>query len=340
MRPRHSTAATALMLGALVVLTGCGTRTAAAPTSAPAGSTPPVASPGASDGVQALVCAQHRDAAHGWDAAQVVPAPLPLPPDFVPTSVTTCHEEQRTTASEGTWSVLVEQRADSGINALVTAMRAPDEYRPNEMACTLDYRSTPWLAFQDASGAVVVARMPRTACDKPSDAAVAALDALTLRTVSQTRVAQVQTPAQVALDAQANALGCPTAFKDMIAIQDADAGGIALSPGGSPYATSPTHLALCRYTPDPSDPQVGQFASGAALSGATLTTLLDALTGTDPGRACTRQHSGFAALVGTSGDYVLVEVGGCGRVLGPDPAGHSGAVGQASAALLASVASP
>jgi hypothetical protein len=303
--------ATALLAIVALVLTACGTQRAGTagvgqsraetgPASGPA-SEPPAASraPGA-------LCPLPRVADPGTLA--------PLPPSWRPTSVVICDLASRTYPGEGEWEVQLEKRAVDGLDALVTAMRAPDEPTSGNSPCPAIGYLLPAFAFVDGSGAVLQAAVPRTGCGQPQPDVMAALGSLTYATTTQTRVRQVRTQERVDLDAAAERLGCSPAFKDMIAIEETDAAD-RLGPGGSPYPTAPRSLTLCRYVPDPTDPQVGLFESGERLTGARLAAVLAALDDTAPGATCASTHRGFAALTSAANDgYVLVERGGCGRV--------------------------
>lgn len=306
----------------VLVLTGCGTQVAGAPGSSTPSSAPAVATtcPGAAD----LTPRGADDSAAG-----------PLPTDLTATAAIECFTENRPVAGDGVWTFVVENKAEAGpqLDQLVAALRAKDEPRPTNVACTAILIVVRWFALVDQNGAWVRPRVPITSCGQPQDAVLKALDALTWTTVSATKTTQVSTEAQAKKDAEAAAAGCTTPFKDMLAIEAGDSAPRS-SPGPWP-SLGGTLATVCRYSaaPDKDGTPLLNFESGGRASAAQAAAVSAAWMATGPVADCSLKHTVVTVLFTATNGWYLVENDGCHRVLD----GDNGTWGQATPELLAAL---
>lgn len=300
-RPTAATAA--LLVGMAALLAGCGNVSASSGGSGATGSDGPGPLPTA-----ACPSADALSPAPGTEGE-------PLPADVVASAVVLCGLESRSYAGEGTWTVLVERRASTGLEPLLRAMRERSEPR-TDGGCTLELRTTPWFAVVATDGRWWHSAVPHDDCQKPQAAVGAALDALDLVTVAETRIRQDVTPAQQALADQAEAVGCSPVFKDVLA-DAAPADGAVPAAGPGPAVARPDGpTVLCRYRVGtaPYDPGALGFESGERLSSSAAGALWDAVGASGPVRACRDQHTTVTVL--QAGDRIAeIETDGCHRVL-------------------------
>ena len=225
---------------------------------------------------------------------------------FVPVAAVDCTVESERVAGQGEWRVLVERRAGTGIEALVTELRRPDEPKTSG-ACAAFMQYDPETWFLDAAGHAVLPGWPRDSCDHLPPAVTAARTALHWTTTARVRMRQ--TVPQAAIEA-----GCEPAWKYLVADRAARGGVVpgtfsGLAGGDAPH--------LCRYRRAASDPLRGDFDSGRELAPAEWTALRAALDATPPVAACTVPAGRFAVLV-NAGSFAEVELDGCRRVLTSD----------------------
>jgi hypothetical protein len=311
--------ATAILpLALLALLTACGGQQAVTPVATPQPST------------SGPVCATAHIPPTGtlFAAADVVR----LPEDFVATAVVECVIESRPVAGDGVWTFLVEKRATAKVDAFVTALRRPDEGEAVGVRCNAIGYAVDWFALVDASGRVAHATIPADGCRQPQAEGRAAMQALPFVEVSATKRDRVQTEAEWKADAAANAVGCSTPFKDMIAEEDAD------RPAGSPppgpiLGPSASGVTLCRYAAvkDTDGSPLLTFRSGEKLSRASSAAVVAALDESGPEQPCTVAHTAVVGVFTEQNGWALVEADGCHRVHGAD----SRSWGQATADLLA-----
>jgi hypothetical protein len=230
-----------------------------------------------------------------------------LDPALSPVTVERCSVRNERIPGQGEWSVMVEQRASSGTDALVTAMRQPDATAIAGQACRAFAQLDPEVWFLDAAGHAVLPAWPRDGCDHIPAPATTALDAVHWTTVAQVRVAQV-TP-QAALDA-----GCTSAWKYLFDLSAV--GGESPKRGSFADLAHSTDPHLCRYRRATDDPQRGDFESGHAVTPTVWSAIRSALEATPPATACRQSAARFAVLI--AGPYVEIELDGCRRVLTPD----------------------
>jgi hypothetical protein len=157
-----------------------------------------------------------------------------------------------------------------------------------------------------------------------------ALHSLTWTTVDATKASQVSTQAQALRDAAAASAGCPTPFKDLIAIEEADN---ATTKGADAWPGIDARGAtVCRNTAsiDNDGMPILDFAARHRATANQATLIAAALAATAPVQACHTQHTAVTVLTTSGGAWYLVEDDGCHRVLD----GNRSAWGQATPALL------
>lgn len=222
------------------------------------------------------------------------------------------------TDTTGRWQWAVESRAASGWEPLVAALRLGDETRPvwdlASQTCALALTVLPWTAVALEDGSWMHVGAPVTSCSDLLPEVMTALDGVVWEEVSRTRGPQIATPDELDLEAQAEALGCATEWKDMISVVAADP---ASEPQGPLIPEGTTSVVACRYSVA-SPGEVGQFVAGARLTREQTESLVARLSDAvpDPG-SCAAAGTGFALLYrGSGGGPVTVELGGCSRALG------------------------
>jgi hypothetical protein len=247
------------------------------------------------------------------------PTPQPLPTGFVPVSAGRCTFSLVTVPGDGEWQMRDEQRADSGLEALVAALRQPseDDAKAN---CAAVGMVPVVITLTDAHGRKVVPALPHQACGMPLPSVVHAIQQLPWRSVSKAKVHQTRT--QLEIDS-----GCGGQYKPVIAIEAAEHSN--RSPDAAPFdpGRPPTALEVCRYRLDPtdtiagSDPsvafQMGVLSSAATLSGAALSRFVAAMHAAPPVTTrCDRAQAPFAVVSAKdgAGQYFMVELSGCYRV--------------------------
>jgi hypothetical protein len=310
----------AVTLVLVLGVSGCGSVSAPATTTQPAGATTPSTSP----------CPTLADASAFFPAQD---AQGTLPDDFVPTAVIECVVASKPFAGEGVWSVMQERQARSGIEALVTAMRLPSQPTPAQQACDASLVVVPWFGFLDANRRWLRVDVPRDSCGKPLGAVLTALGALTFTTLHETRLHQDLTPDQATLESEATALGCTTQFKDMIAIVDADPGQ-PQTDAGSVLVDGRQPTALCRFSAgkDSDGMPMLTFVAGQRPTAAQGAALAAGLEAGGPVRPCSTIHTSVVGLFTAANDWVLVELDGCHRTYGGSTQWR-----QAAPALLAAL---
>jgi hypothetical protein len=166
----------------------------------------------------------------------------------------------------------------------------------------------PQIVLVNADGKTLIPRLPLSGCGLVQGRVLTAIAALPWQTVSVRLVAQVQSPAEIAS-------GCTSSYKDPFAQGESS----LMSSGGAVYATPPASLRICVYAVGGAA-ITSHFLGGTTVTGSTVTTLLDGLTGPRSTTLCSQPHEMFAVVGGESpGDGVVyVELGGCDRVYRPE----------------------
>jgi hypothetical protein len=182
---RTATAAVPLLaVGALVA--GCGTvqgggTAGAAPAhpTAPSASSAAPATPVPTISEGPLEPGQ--PACVGWPAGAMS---VSLPVSFVPVSVERCVNGAETIPGKGLWTTATLQRADSGLTALISALRqSPATHHPGTV-CPALAEIPPQVVLIAANGEKLMPRLPTTGCGLIQSQVLAALDALRWQPVS------------------------------------------------------------------------------------------------------------------------------------------------------------
>ena len=124
----------------------------------------------------------------GWPAG-VTSGPLPA--SFVPVSVERCVNGAQTIPGKGMWITATLQRADSGLDGLVNALRRPTATRPPGTVCPAIAVLAPQVVLISANGQKLIPRLPATGCGLTQMQVLAALDALRWQPVSVRLIAKV-----------------------------------------------------------------------------------------------------------------------------------------------------
>lgn len=128
-----------------------------------------------------------QTACKGWPLAPGGP----LPPSFVPVAVLRCVTGYTAVPGRGEWLTATMQKADQNLMPLVRALRmAPGQMRPG-MICPQFATLPPQIVLVGADGTKIRPPFPVTDCGQIQQQAIAALDALRWRTVSQRLIEQV-----------------------------------------------------------------------------------------------------------------------------------------------------
>jgi hypothetical protein len=227
-----------------------------------------------------------------------------VPAGFVPVLLVTCGVEERVRA-DGEWTYRVELRATEHLDAVVAALRAPLAPKPTgDIVCTMELPVDPWLVLQDAAGRQVLPVIPHEkACNKPIDVG---LLRLTYTRTALTPLQQQRTAAQMSTN-------CNSAWKNEPSL-------FAAGPGVTPLDAAPTGLVpttVCVYGPTKDDRYAGTLVGGASLTASEAKVLGDMLARVSVGRvACdAKPADAFATVTSANGDWLYVELNGCGRVV-------------------------
>ncbi|SRR6266545_2366088 len=232
-----------------------------------------------------------------------------VPEDFRTAAVVRCRTEMRDEPGQGQWSVQVTERAETSAAELVAELRKPSDGRTAE-ACTLELRIPPLFFLVDSAGKAIAPVIPTDTCGKPRREPIAELDKLPFKTVSEQRVAQVQSP-------KSQESGCADSWKDMITIQGKD----ARRSTGSTFTTPVTTLTVCVYDRITGEQlPVGNLNSSHPIEAEAAKTVLAALDKAGPAADCAMPHTRFAVLTGpkNTGGHAMVELDGCHRLLRAD----------------------
>ena len=188
---RRAAALAVPLLAAGVLAAGCGSAHTAGPDAAAAHAAAP-ATAGSATPVPTVSGGQvvaGQPACVGWptDATSVS-----LPVSFVPVSVERCVNGAQTIPGKGLWTTSTLQRADSGLAALINALRQPAvAHRPGTVCPALAI-IPPQVVLIGADGKKLIPRLPVTGCGLIQSRVLAALDGLHWQTVSVRLIAKVQ----------------------------------------------------------------------------------------------------------------------------------------------------
>ncbi len=128
---------------------------------------------------------------------------VPLPVSFVPVSVERCVNGVQTIPGKGLWTTATLQRSDSGLAALINALRQPSvAHRPGTVCPALAV-IPPQVVLIGANGQKLIPRLPATGCGLIQSQVLAALDTLRWQPVSVRLIAQVSGGAAPAVSGSA-----------------------------------------------------------------------------------------------------------------------------------------
>jgi hypothetical protein len=289
--------------GAAPAASGTGTtRPSAAATSSGATSATPTAAPTTTAGPPIV---SGQPACTGW------PANSPharLPTSFVPVAVLRCVNGDQTIPGKGEWQTATLERADKDLGALIAALRLPPGVRSPGMMCPDLVELPPQIVLVNAAGKTLAPRLPTGACGLIEGPVLAAIAALPWQTVSVRLIAQVQSQAEVSSS-------CPPSYKDPFVLY----ASARQTSGAAPYTAPPASLRVCVYALGGAA-NTSRFVGGTTVTGSTVTSLADGLSGPLHLTVCSLPHEMFAVLGGSGpgSAVVYVELGGCDRVYQPE----------------------
>jgi len=207
------------------------------------------------------------------------------------------------TYPDGEWNVKVRKASQTGIDAFVQSLDAPDASMTTG-ACADILIFTPPVALIDSEGAYLFPRFPLDGCRQPQAELV---DHITdWQVISTTKVRLDKSRAEI--DA-----GCEHEWKNEILLDSQ--GGTKSGDGGRVFASTPVDETLhaCIYRTETSDPSVGVFDRGVMVTAPDAQRLRDALAGAGPSGDCAPQDE-FAVVMTVSKAWLNLELGGCWRV--------------------------
>jgi hypothetical protein len=124
----------------------------------------------------------------GWPAH--APA-ASLPVSFVAVAVERCVNGAQTVPGKGLWQTASLQRADGGLDALVSALHRPPGTHQPGTACPALAMIPPQIVLIAATGQQLIPRLPVSGCGLVQSQVLAALAALPWRLVSVRLVARI-----------------------------------------------------------------------------------------------------------------------------------------------------
>ena len=263
---------------------------------------------------------------------------VPLPADFQAVAAVRCGTMLRTVPGDGEWQFADAQRADSGLAALLTALRLPSQTPPTgDFACAAIGMLLPDFGLVDASGNVIKPRLPQTYCGLPLNQVLTALNALPWRTEAEQRLNQTQNQQEVKT-------GCYPQYKDVFELplpptpepwSQVRHPASTLPPLACIYAVEHAPKGSSSSSGSNGATPAGDFVRGMKLNSARQSTIEQTLNmnAEDPAPPCTSKATRFAVFFGIGADGVAVELDGCQRVLWPN-----GFTSPAPAMLLEAIA--
>ncbi len=239
------------------------------------------------------------------------PGREPIPDGFSTMWVLRCGDTLRAVTGNGTWFFRIEERADTGTVALVSALRRPDEQTPPGTACSSVGVGVPYFALVDASGTIVYPRVPLGQCNQPQRQALDALKALPFREIKATRLYQEQS--QGSIDTGCGQMWTDAPAGDMLA-HSAPASNRRMWP------KTPDALRICQWRTRTTG--LPELLSAGTITGPDLVALLARLDHLAAARPCTARHHRFAVLEyvrhGWWDGAAYSELDGCRIILRPD----------------------
>ncbi len=210
---------------------------------------------GASDSLGAAPAGMDCDS-DGVIQSDTGPVLAPLPTDSMLISVSRCLFEMQPVPGDGEWMFRIEQRAESGLDALASALRLPSQTAdPNQGCLAIGYVPI-ILTVTDDKGRQLHPSVPQTGCGAPQQAAVDAINALPWTTVGTTKTRQVRSELEVSS-------GCSGSFKPVIPLVAAEGSGSQTTT----LDTSLGSLGVCRYELDTDPANVISLSNGTQYRG-------------------------------------------------------------------------
>jgi hypothetical protein len=124
----------------------------------------------------------------GWPASAPTAS---LPVSFVPVAVERCVNGAQTIPGKGLWQTASLQRADGGLDALISALHQPPGKHQPGTACPELAMIPPRIVLFSATGQELIPRIPVTGCGLIQSQVLAALAALPWRLVSVRLIAAI-----------------------------------------------------------------------------------------------------------------------------------------------------
>ena len=124
----------------------------------------------------------------GWPASAPTSS---LPVSFVPVAVERCVNGAQTIPGKGLWQTASLQRADSGLDALVSALHQPPGTHTPGTACPMLAIIPQQIVLISATGRELIPRLPVSGCGLVQSQVLAALATLPWRLVSVRLIAEI-----------------------------------------------------------------------------------------------------------------------------------------------------
>jgi hypothetical protein len=124
----------------------------------------------------------------GWPAGA---RRVPLPASFVPVAVERCVNGAQTIPGKGLWHTASLQRADSGLDALVSALHQPSGTHQPGTACPDLAIIPPQILLISATGQELIPQLPVSGCGLIQSRVLAALAGLPWHVVSVRLIAPI-----------------------------------------------------------------------------------------------------------------------------------------------------
>jgi hypothetical protein len=238
---------------------------------------------------------------------------IQLPADAVLVLATRCLFEMRDVPGDGTWMYRIEQRADSGLDALATALRLPDEQTPKGGNCAAIGYPPNIITVTDTTGRMLHPVVPTGVCGAPLLKTIGAINAVPWLTTATVKLRQVRTALEVSS-------GCSGFYKPVVAMRAAD-GGHAAEPPKIDIASSP--LDVCIYALGDADTidagsqilHIGRLSKASIVEGDAARALLTAVAAAPAATTTCTDEAPFATITGKGVPELEVELGGCYRAL-------------------------
>lgn len=243
------------------------------------------------------------------------PAMVQLPADFHAVAAVRCVTQDRTVPGDGKWQFSDAQRTDSGLDALLTALKLPSTTAPpgSQIACAAVGIALPPFALVSVSGAIVDPVLPHDICGMPLHQVLDAINALPWRTETEQKVTQIETQAE--LDTN-----CAPAYKDQFELPVLHS-PTPWSEVRAPFTPGP--ITACLYTVLPGTGSISEttFERGLKLDSSqesAVTQALASMDGKTPAPACTTAATRFVEFSGGELNGAMLEFDGCHRVRWPN----------------------